>query len=101
MIYLLACVCFPVAVPCCVAAVVSLGGSVVCSLCPLVMDGVNTVSAPTVLSRPDDSNKCVSVYVFDDGGGGGGVNNHESLNIDLKLLITPQYPQVKTARVKN
>lgn len=43
--------------------------------------------------------------MFDDGGGGrgggcGGVNNHESLNIDSKLLITPQYPQVKTARVK-
>lgn len=36
----------------------------------------------------------------DDGGVGAGVNNHESLNIDLDLLITPQYPQVKTAGVK-
>lgn len=45
---------------------------------------------------------CVCPCMFDDDGSGGdgGVNNHESLNIDLKMLITPEYPQVRTARVK-
>lgn len=91
---LIMCLCFPVAVTCCVASVVTLVGSVVCTLCPLVMDGVNTGVCSGWLSRPNDSN----MYVFDDGGGG--INNPNNLNIDLKLLITPQYPQVKT-KLKN
>lgn len=73
-----------------------------CSLRPLVMEEVNTLSALAGCLDPSTP-ICVCPCTFDDdvgGGGGGGVNNHESLNIVLKLLITPLYAQVRAARVK-
>lgn len=63
----------------CCHCVVSLGGSVVCTLCPMVMDGVNTVSAQAGCLVPMTPT-CVPMYVFDD----------ESLNIDPQRLNSPQ-----------
>lgn len=65
------------------------------------MEEVNTLSALAGCLDPSTPT-CVCPCTFDDdvGGGGGGVNNHESLNIVLKLLITPLYAQVRAARVK-
>lgn len=56
------------------------------------MDEVNTLSALAGCLDPLTP-ICVCPCTFDDGddGGGGGVNGHESLNIVLKLLITPLY----------
>jgi len=57
-----ACVCFLVVVPYCAASVVMSGRSVVCSLCLLVMDVVNSVCHGW-LSRPDDS-KCTCLIMM-------------------------------------
>lgn len=62
---------------------VILGGSVVCSVCSLVMDRVNSMSAAAACLDPMTPN----MYVHN--GDDGGVNRCESLNIDFKLLITP------------